>query len=433
MSHIFISYNHEDNDFAENLIHRLQDVGFKTWRDIDELNAGEVWRAEIDQAIKDAFSMIVIMTPQAKISEYVTYEWAFAFGVGVKVIPVMLKSTSLHPRLEDIQYLDFTTKNRPWDRLIDVVQKVAKLHKPNNKSIPIYIQQAITGLSSLKAIEREEAIENLVQADHPAAREAMVEALEHPLKEIRIQMGLLLAKFQEPKVVPILIDALHSDDNDTRKNAITALTKVGLLAVPDLCRALNDDEKKVRHAAAEALGEIGDTTAVPNLLKTLHDIDEDVRVNAAEALGKLKDHIASPSLLEVLKNTNNGFLFRAKAIIALLNIGNPDAVPSLSECLLNDNDEDIRPFAAYALGEIRNAAALPALITALNDPYGTVRQAAANALGKIRDTSAIPALARTLYDTDPVVVDRTLGALRLMDTFEATEAIENWQRSQREA
>ena len=71
MAHIFISYNHEDNDFAENLIHRLHEAGFTTWRDIDELHAGEVWRIEIDQAIKNALAMIVIMTPQAKISEYV--------------------------------------------------------------------------------------------------------------------------------------------------------------------------------------------------------------------------------------------------------------------------------------------------------------------------------------------------------------------------
>ena len=42
----------------------------------------------IDLSIKNAFALIVIMTPEAKASEYVTYEWAFAWGVVVKVIPV---------------------------------------------------------------------------------------------------------------------------------------------------------------------------------------------------------------------------------------------------------------------------------------------------------------------------------------------------------
>ena len=64
--------------------------------------------------------LALLMTPEAKSSEYVTYEWAFAWGVGIKVIPIMLRATQLHPRLEALQYLDFTNaKSRPWDRLIE--------------------------------------------------------------------------------------------------------------------------------------------------------------------------------------------------------------------------------------------------------------------------------------------------------------------------
>src|SRR6266571_9375290 len=96
MQHVFISYKHEDQDFAENLIGRLEKAGFTTWADY-KISTGEEWRTAIDLAIKNAFALIVIMTPEAKVSEYVTYEWAFAWGVGVKVIPIMLKTTPLHP------------------------------------------------------------------------------------------------------------------------------------------------------------------------------------------------------------------------------------------------------------------------------------------------------------------------------------------------
>ena len=108
MQHVFISYQHEDIDFAENVIGRVEKAGFSTWTD-DKLHAGDEWREMIDIAIKNAFALIVIMTPEAKSSEYVTYEWAFAWGVGVKVIPLMLRSTQLHPRLEALQHLDFTS------------------------------------------------------------------------------------------------------------------------------------------------------------------------------------------------------------------------------------------------------------------------------------------------------------------------------------
>ena len=126
--HLFISYKHEDSDFAEILINRVEKAGFKTWVDSDKLAPGEDWRNGIDESIKNAFALIVIMSPEAKASEYVTYEWAFARGAGIKVIPVLYKSTQLHPRLEALQYLDFTIRtNRPWDTLLNVLRNAVTL------------------------------------------------------------------------------------------------------------------------------------------------------------------------------------------------------------------------------------------------------------------------------------------------------------------
>ena len=144
MRHVFISYHHDDGDFAENLISRIEKAGFETWVDDARLHGGEDWRTEIDQAIKDAFALIVIMTPEARSSEYVTYEWAFAWGAGVKVIPVLNKDTKLHPRLEALQYLNFASRTvRPWDVLIDVVTKAANVHipysAPISQKIPAYL------------------------------------------------------------------------------------------------------------------------------------------------------------------------------------------------------------------------------------------------------------------------------------------------------
>jgi hypothetical protein len=75
------------------------------------------------------------MTPEAKASEYVTYEWAFAWGAGIKVIPVLLKRTELHPRLESLQYLDFTNRTaRPWDALIELLGE-AEASKPQEEKV----------------------------------------------------------------------------------------------------------------------------------------------------------------------------------------------------------------------------------------------------------------------------------------------------------
>lgn len=137
MSHIFISYNQADYDFSEILHNKLEQSGFTVWRDMSGIRGGEDWRRAIDDAIKQAFALIVVMTPEAKASEYVTYEWAFAWGSGIKVIPLLLKHTQLHPRLESLQYLDFTNRHaRPWDTLKELLGEAQSL-EPVDENPPV--------------------------------------------------------------------------------------------------------------------------------------------------------------------------------------------------------------------------------------------------------------------------------------------------------
>jgi TIR domain/FHA domain len=119
--HVFISYNRNDSDidFVLNLQQFVEKANFKTWIDSKQLHGGELWKFEIDEAIRNAFALIVIMTPEAKEAEYVTYEWAFAIGAKVPVIPVIFRETKLHPCLGLLHALNFTPppSNRPWDDL----------------------------------------------------------------------------------------------------------------------------------------------------------------------------------------------------------------------------------------------------------------------------------------------------------------------------
>jgi len=124
-SFFFVSHERSNSDFAELLQLRLEKEKIKTWIDVDRLSAGDDWKQEIDTAIMKAKAVIVIMSPEARQSEYVTYEWAFALGNKKPVIPILLKGTSLHPRLATLQYLDFTNGlSRPWDKLIQALHKM---------------------------------------------------------------------------------------------------------------------------------------------------------------------------------------------------------------------------------------------------------------------------------------------------------------------
>jgi hypothetical protein len=108
MKHIFVSYAHEDRTFAKGLNRRLRASHQIPWQDRTNLLGGDNYQVAIDQALRTAEALVVVMSPHATKSQYVTYEWAFALGAGVLVIPVVKKATTPHPRLSTIQYIDFT-------------------------------------------------------------------------------------------------------------------------------------------------------------------------------------------------------------------------------------------------------------------------------------------------------------------------------------
>lgn len=123
MGQIFISYAHVDSDFAEILCLKLKEAGYNLWIDYLGLKAGDDWRSGIEDAIKKSSALVLIMSPASLKSPYVTFEWAFAYGVGVQIIPVLYQDCELHPKLEVWQYLSFTHRTlRPWDSLINRLQ-----------------------------------------------------------------------------------------------------------------------------------------------------------------------------------------------------------------------------------------------------------------------------------------------------------------------
>ncbi len=52
MQHVFLSFRHEDIDFAEGLTARLESHGLPTWADW-RISVGDEWRAAIDSAIRN--------------------------------------------------------------------------------------------------------------------------------------------------------------------------------------------------------------------------------------------------------------------------------------------------------------------------------------------------------------------------------------------
>jgi hypothetical protein len=369
--HVFVSYKHEETEFASMLIHQLTAAGFKIWIDTEQLRAGENWREAINDAIKDAFALVLVISPDAQRSEYVTYEWAFAQGAGIKVVPLLYKHPAgrLHPQLEMLQYLDFTDKARPpWDKLLRRLWELRGESQPYtvvvSRDAPPAVKSAVAALDSHNAEERRSALKSLAQMNHPAAYAALVGAVQHPLRDVRVDAGFLLAKQTQ-----------HKDP----------------AAVPGLLDALTDEDGRIRIAACKALGEIGHASAVPELLRIMTgSADADLRWQATGALGKIGEA----------------------------------AVPGLTEAL-KDNDWKVRRSAAEALWGMREPGAVPALVEALTDRNDVVRQAAAGALSGLGEL-AVPGLTEALRHRDAAVRQVAADTLNGIGTPEALEAVRHW-------
>jgi hypothetical protein len=118
---IFISYSREDAVFVKKLRKRLRALEYDVWQDIEDIEPGTQWPDIIDETLRSASVLLVVMSRMSRRSQYVAYEWAYARGAGVRVIPVLKEAVTLHPRLATIQSVDFTKPGKTWLRLVDAV------------------------------------------------------------------------------------------------------------------------------------------------------------------------------------------------------------------------------------------------------------------------------------------------------------------------
>ena len=145
------------------------------------------------------------------------------------------------------------------------------------------------------------------------------------------------------------LEADHT--NPSQLDAVFGLSAVGAPAVPAAAALLDDEAWWVRAAAADVLGDMGETAraTVPQLTGALSDESVWVRRNAVEALGYLGSAAST-------------------------------AVPALGRCL-SDADSRVRHNAALTLARLgpAAAAAIPALrrATADEEPYTRVNAAVA--------------------------------------------------------
>ena len=175
----------------------------------------------------------------------------------------------------------------------------------------------------------------------------------------------IIDKMDDPGAVRILAEALNDDSTVIRMHAAHALEKIGDPSSADaIIEAASDVEDMARSAYMDALGVFKDDRIPQILVSALDDTRYYVKCSALRSLGKLRYSGALESIISILDDRSER--------------GNDGSVPW----------EEVRKWAAHALGVIGDEAALTPLIKALDDSDADVRKYTINALQALRRSSS---------------------------------------------
>ncbi|MBL9018318.1 MAG: HEAT repeat domain-containing protein [Myxococcales bacterium] len=224
--------------------------------------------------------------------------------------------------------------------------------------------------------------------------------------------------------VEVDAEGLQSDDPAKRLEAVIELAKYDVaLTQAHLMKALSDDDEKVRHQAAKALGQGGALAAVPVMIEWLGDQSAATKAVAAEALGDIGGADATSALIRSLGDPEA--VVRQKAVKALGTIGkkgNPNVVIALIP-RLEDAKPEVKNATIQQLEELGDKRAVIPLVAKFGETARETRRLAVRAVGKLGDPSAVPALIRLLNDLDEEVRTAAVGSLGALAAVDAIDAL----------
>jgi len=131
------------------------------------------------------------------------------------------------------------------------------------------------------------ALRTLALIPAPQAKVALIHALRDPDINVR-QCAALGIRYQPTfEAVPVLLEALASQDKLLARLAADALIAIGHQAVPDLILTVKNGNPTARLEAVRALALIGDPRAIPVLYAVLSEESTFMEYWATEGLDRM--------------------------------------------------------------------------------------------------------------------------------------------------
>ena len=105
-SDVFISYAADTKPLAEELTLALQREGINTWADFKDLKPGQLWKDEIEHALENARSVVILVSTDSQSTRWADLEWRLALTKAWSdsdkvLIPVVVGASEAPPFLRD--------------------------------------------------------------------------------------------------------------------------------------------------------------------------------------------------------------------------------------------------------------------------------------------------------------------------------------------
>jgi len=260
-------------------------------------------------------------------------------------------------------------------------------------------REAAKGLGTLLA---QPAVPDLVSAAHSSDIDLAREALN------------ALSKIKDPSAGPKLADLLDSPNKDVKRDTCVTL---GILRAKDALPRLqsifeNDADQKDKIAAIQGLAYLGEKVSVPLFIKALWDQDKNVRQAAAEGLGRAADPQTQSELEKAIAAEKEAEV-KLAIEFALTALGKQDYLNAMVDDLGSRNRGDTAR--AYLTELAWKPGFLPKLYPYLQNQDAAVRKRLCEVLMYSGDQTSLEPLDRLSHDPDGDVAAESLrakGAIR---------------------
>lgn len=260
---VFISYSQKDKDHVIPIASYLARLGLRVWMDTKELSAGQNLVEEISYAINNSDIYIIIISPSALDSNWVTHELNTALTLEInqgkpKVLPIIVEKTNIPISIKSRLYIDMS------DTLDSGKTSLLKAIK---KSIPNFSEKKIQKkekteliLESVVLQLRSETHKFFGVNDNTFTKESVKEEVTELIKDLRRKAHGILLNFLSASEMDFSTPnpkfpngELYESIIDSPGDLIGTFTNK---AVVDL-EIIDPDEKKLNKLISENLESLG--------------------------------------------------------------------------------------------------------------------------------------------------------------------------------